>query len=351
MKIRSSKLPFLAALVILALAPAASAQSVSASLANMPEADMLIYVNPQRVLNEAVPKFMAPEDYAKMRSSFSDLKKSIGVDPAGVEYVVIALRFQKPADDLSFVAPDVLTVVGGDFSSDSLLTIAQLSLQDKVRLEKHGSKSIAVMKVDEIAAQAEKNPMLKSLVEIGAVALSPNSLAIGNLPYLKSAVDAADGTGRINTATIESLLRDPNVLMAASGAPLASFARAFGLFGTETNPRGSRCDSSFGDFYASVTMTGTNFSLRGAMNVDNPDTAKIIAGLLAGLMKPGLSAVPDKNAQTALQSFKMMPKDNEIVFEADIPEQAVTDFFKPAPAPKPEATKPAPRRPVKKRRR
>ena len=66
-------------------------------------------------------------------------------------------------------------------------------------------------------------------------------------------------------------------------------------------------------------MTGTNFSLRGAMNADNPDTAKIINNLLSGLMQQGISAVPDKNAQTILQSLKMSARENEIVWEADIP--------------------------------
>src|SRR5215213_2314534 len=283
--------------------PAATlAQSVSASLASLPDADVLIYVRPQRILNDAAPRVLPPKEITEMRSAFADLKKNVGVDPSTVEYLVIALRFHKPAADLSFVAPDVMAVFGGDFSSDSLFTLAQLSLQDKVRVEKYGSKTIALMRVDPIAAQAEKMPLLKSLVEIGAVPLSANSMAIGTLPYLKSAVDAADGNGRINAATLESLLRDPNALIAASGTPLASFAKAFGLLGTEGNPRVGTCDTRFGNFYAAITMTGTNFSLRGAMNADNPDTAKIITGLLAGLMQQGINAVPDKKAQAVLQS-------------------------------------------------
>ena len=91
------------------------------------------------------------------------MKKVAGVDPSTIEYLVIAVRFHKPASDLSFVAPDVMAVVGGDFSSDSLMTLGQLYLQDKVRVEKHGSKSITLMKIDPIAAQAEKNPILKPL--------------------------------------------------------------------------------------------------------------------------------------------------------------------------------------------
>ena len=37
-------------------APAVLAQSMSTSLANLPDADLLIYVSPQRILNDAVPR-------------------------------------------------------------------------------------------------------------------------------------------------------------------------------------------------------------------------------------------------------------------------------------------------------
>lgn len=335
---------------VLSLTHVAAAQNSAAALANLPEADALIYVSPQRILNEAAPRVAKPADLTKMREAFADIKKSAGVDPSAIEYLVIAVRFNKPATDLSFVAPDLMAVIGGDFSSDSLITLAQLYLQDKARVEKHGSKSIMLMKADPIAVQAEKMPILKPYSEIGVVPLTANSLAIGNLRYLKSAIDAVEGTGRINAATVQSLLRDPNVLLSASGAPLAAFAKSFGLMGLENTARESRCDTQFGNFYAAVTMNGTNFSLRGAMNADNPDTAKIINNLLSGLMQQGISAVPDKQAQSILQSLKMSARENEIVWEADIPEKTVADFIRSTPKPAAEATKATPKRPVRKKR-
>jgi hypothetical protein len=342
---------------VLFLTSVAVAQNNAAALASLPEADAVIYVSPQRILNEAAPRVMAPAELTKMRDTFAELKKSAGIDPSSIEYLVLAVRFNKPATDLSFIAPDVMAVFGGDFSSDSLMSLGQLYLQDKARVEKHGTKSIMVMKVDPIAAQAEKTPMLKAYSEVGIVPLSANSIAIGNLHYLKAAIDAADGNGRISAATLESLLRDPNVLASASGAPLAAFAKSIGMMGLENTSRPSRCDTPFGNFYAAITMTGTNFSLRGAMNADNPDTAKIINNLLSGLMQQGISAVPDKQAQAILQSLKMSARDNEIVWEADIPEKTVADFIKStpkatetsvsAPAPKPVKT----RKPVLPKRR
>jgi hypothetical protein len=334
----------LALFTLLSLTNIAVAQNNAAALASLPEADAVVYISPQRILNEAAPRVMAPADLTKMRDTFAELKKSAGIDPSSIEYLVVAVRSNKPATDLSFVAPDVMAVIGGDFSSESLMSLAQLYLQDKARVEKYETKSIMVIKVDPIAAQEEKNPILKPYSEVGIVALTANSIAIGNLRYLESAIAATEGNGRISAATLQSLLRDPNVLASASGAPLAAFAKSIGMTGLENTSRASHCDTPFGNFYAAITMSGTNFSLRGAMNADNPDTAKIINNLLAGLMKEGISSVPDKQAQTILQSLKMSARENEIVWEADIPEKIVADFIRSTSAkPVTQVTAPAPK--------
>lgn len=362
--LRSCLLAVLTLLVVsrIALAQQAHAmtpamQSVTTALANLPDADMLVYVSPQRILNEAIPKFMEPAEITKMRAQFADMKKAIGVDPSTIEYLVIAVRFHKPTGDLSFVAPDILAVAGGDFKADSLFSLAQLYAQDKARTEKRGSKTMLVMKIDPIAEQAAKSPLLKSLVELGLVPLSANSIAIGNLPYLQSAVDASEGTGRINPSMLQSLMRDPTVLLASTGAPLTSLSKAFGLYGTETTARESRCETPFGNYYSALTLTGGNLSFRGAMNADNPDTAKIISGLLEGMMQQGIDAVPDKDAKTLLHTIKLTPRENEVVWEADVPESMIKDLMKPKTAAPPATQvktppqkKTTPRRPIRKKR-
>ena len=341
------KLLPLALFALLSLTSAAIAQNNAAALANLPEADAIIYLSPQRIVNEAAPRVVPPAEITNMRNTFAEIKKSAGIDPSSIEYLVLAVRFNKPAADLSFIAPDIMAVAGGDFSSESLITLIQVYLQDKVRIEKYGSKSIMLMKVDPIAAQAEKTPILKAYSEFGIVPLSANSIAIGNLNYLKSAIDAAEGNGRISAATLQSLLRDPNVLASATGAPLGAVLKSIGMMGLENTSRPSHCDTPFGNFYAAITMSGNNFTLRGAMNADNPDTAKIINNLLSGLLKDGVNSIPDKQVQALLQNLKMSPRDNEIVLEADIPEKAVADFIWSSPTTK--VTAPSPHPPVVKK--
>jgi hypothetical protein len=326
-------------------APNVPTQSVTAALSTLPEADLLVYVNPQKILNEAAPKVMPAKDIEEMRATFFDIKRSTGLDPATLEYFVIATRVRKPSANLEFVAPEVLAVAGGDFSSDSLLTLIRMAVGDKVRDEKYGTRTIAIVTVDPVVEMAVKNPMLKSFSEMGAVSLTPTSIAIGNVPYLKAAIDAVEGNGRISQAAIQSLLRDPNSLVAISGSPITSFAKSFGLHGTEANAREPRCDTRFGDFYAGVTLSGNNLNLRGAMNADNPDTAKIINGLIAGLMTTAVDSIPDKNAQAVLKGIKLSPRESEIVIEGELPAQTVLDYFRTSK--KDEAATSAPAKPRK----
>lgn len=309
-------------------------QNIAASLTTLPEADTLIYINPRRILNDALPRVAPAKDLAQMRAVFEDLKKSIGIDPANLDYVVIALRFHKPTADLGFVPPEVIAVASGDLSADSLMTLAQLELQERAREEMHGARKIGIAKIDPIVAAAEKNPLLKSFSEIGFTALNTNTIAVGNVGYLKAALDAADGTGRIANTAISSLVRDPNALLSATGSPLAAFAKSFGLLGTQQTARDPRCDTTFGNFYAAVTMEGNNFNLRGAMNADNPDTAKIINGLFAGLFQHAISAVPDKDAQSILNALKLTAQENEVVISASIPEATVADILRQQSQPK-----------------
>jgi hypothetical protein len=342
-----------------ALRATTPSQTVLTSLSNLPEADALVFFNPPRILNEAVPKLMPEKDVAQMRMAFEDVKKNVGIDPTKIDYLVLASRFRKPAADLSFVPPEFMMVAGGDFSSDSLITLARMVSGGKLRDEKYGSKTLSLMTIEPILKEAEKNPILKSFSEVGIVALNSTTVAVGSPAYLRAAIDAGDGTGRISTENLNSLLRDPSVLISAAGSPWTSISKALGLRGTEANAREPRCDSQLGDFYVAVTMDAANFMLRGHMHADNPDTAKIINNLFSSLMAHATS-VPDKNAQAALKALSFTAVENEVVLRADIPHQTVLDFIKQQTQPKKEdsavsapktTTTPAKKKPTVRRKR
>lgn len=313
-------------------------QSVISSLSNLPEADGLMYINAHRILNEVLPKFLPPKDLEGLRKGFEEAKQSAGIDPSKVDYVVMAIRFKKPTGDLDFQMPEFLAVASGDFSADSLLMLARMASQGKLRDETYGGKTLGLMTIDEVAKQSEKMPLLKSFTEVGIVALNPNTIATGSPGYLRAAIDAANGKDRISPDVLNSLVRDPNVLLSVAGSPWRSFAKSFGMLGTETTARTPRCESKLGDAYVAVTMDATNFMFRGVSNADNPDTAKIIAKLYTGLLQYVITSVPDKSAQSLLKGLSITAEGDEVLVHADFPQQMVMDMIQQQMKPKPMET-------------
>ena len=142
--------------------PSTPAAQIASSLASLPEADTLIYINPQRILNEVVPKFMPAKDVEGMRKGFEEVRKNAGIDPTKIDYVVIAVRFKKPTADLNFQPPEFMAIASGDFSADSLLVLARMAASGKLRDEKYGTKTLGLMTIDPVVKMAEQNPLLKS---------------------------------------------------------------------------------------------------------------------------------------------------------------------------------------------
>jgi len=306
----------------------AATQAIVNSLSVLPDADTIVYLNPQRILNELLPKFMPPQAVEEMRKGFEQAKQMAGVDPTKIDYVVLASRFRKPTDDLNFQMPEFMIVTSGDFSAEGLITMARMASGGKLRDEKYGNKTLGLMTIDPLVKEAEKNPILKSFTEVGVVVLNANTIAVGSPRYLRAAVDAGDGKERISTQTLNSLVRDPNALISIAGTPWHSFAKSFGMLGTETNARAPKCDTRQGDFYMALTMDAANFMLRGFMNADNPDTAKIMSNLFSGFLRHATSSIKDPMVQPLLSGIGIVAEGDEVMFRADVPQQMVLDMIK-----------------------
>ena len=302
-------------------------QGVINSLSSLPEADTLIYINTQRILNEVLPKFLPAKDLEDMRKGFAEAKQQAGIDPSKIDYFVIAVRFKKPTADLNFQAPEFMAVSSGDFSADSLLVLARMASGGKLRDEKYGNKTIGLMTIDPIVKESEKTPLLRSFTEIGVVALNANTIASGSPGYLRAAIDAGEGKERISAEVLNSLVRDPNALISFAGSPWGAFAKSFGMLGTETTPRAARCDMKMGNFYAALTMDSTNFMVRSVSNADNPDTAKIIANLYTALLRYATSSIKDPAAQGVLNKLSIAAEGDEVLVSADFPQQMVLDLI------------------------
>jgi hypothetical protein len=318
--------------------PTAVPQNVMTALSNLPEADTLLYVNLHRIGTEAAPRVLPEKELAELRQNLDEMKKDIGVDPTTLDFLVLQVRFKKPDANLNFSLPEFMAVASGDFSAEGLVQKVKDAPNGKLRDERYGSKTLWLMTIDEVAKEAEKTPFLKSLSEIAIVALDGNTIAVGTPGYLKAAIDAAGGKGRISPDLLNSVMRDPEALVSVAGSPWTAFAKTFALLGTENNPRAARCDSKLGDFYAAITMDATSIKFRGAMNADNPDTAKIFKSLLSTLLQQANGLTKDKDAQAVLSSLVITPTDTEVLVQAEVSLKTIGDFIRDQGAPKKQET-------------
>ncbi|MBC7909465.1 MAG: hypothetical protein H7Y30_03130 [Pyrinomonadaceae bacterium] len=318
---------------------ATDAQALTTSLSMLPEAEVIVYVNASRIVTDVAPRVLPPKELQEMRNMLEQVKAFTRIDLKDIEFMVIATRFSKPTGASMFPLPEAMFVTRGDFEVQPLLGMAMMMSEGKLREEQYGSHKINVIKLDEFAKDAAKNPFAAAFSEIAIAALDANTLAVGNTSYIKAALDAADGRGRIKAETVASILRDPTALISISGSPMMAFAKSFGLRMAENRDGQNNCMTQFGEFYASINMDAQNFKLTGAMNADNPDTARLMRNMLSGFFEQTKSSVPDKNAQTIFDEVKLIAEGSEVLVQANIPIDMAVKYVREmfAPPPKPIA--------------
>ncbi|HEY0544682.1 MAG TPA: hypothetical protein VGC91_04725 [Pyrinomonadaceae bacterium] len=314
---------------------AADAQVNIDSLSTLPESEALVFLNAPRIVNEAIPRLLPEKENQDFRKQLDEIKAFTGIDLHNVEFVVLAMRFNKPANGTLYPLPEAMFAMRGDFNAEALIGMAMMMSQGKLKDEKYGSHTLSILKLDDIAKDASKNPFGVAYSEIALTTLDPQTIAVGNTAYIKAALDAADGRGRIKAERLQSALREPNALITFSGSPITAFAKSFGLRMAEPQDN-CNCGTRFGDYYVGLNMDAQNFKLTGAMNADNPETAGIIRNMLSGLFNEAKSRVPDKSAQSIMNEMKLIAEGSEVMLQANIPQEMAAQYVREMMAPKPK---------------
>ena len=314
---------------------ATAAQSRIESLSTLPESDVVLNVNVARIMNEAMPRLMPEKDLSDLRSGMDFIKNFTTIDLRNVELAMVALRFNKLSSGITLPIPDAMFITRGDFDAKAVIGLATKMLEGKLREEKFGDHNLYLYKVSDISKDANLALFGAAFSEIAITSLDASTLAVGNTNYIKAALDAADGRGRIKPEMIASLMREPTSLISATGSPLVALAKSLGLRMAES--RDPNCMTRFGEFYMSLAMADDVFRINGAMNADNPETARLLKNMISGLMQQGKSSLSDKQAQSIVDDVKLSVEGDEIMIASSITQEMATRFIREMLAPKPPA--------------
>ena len=338
--------------LMLALAtPHASAQvpiDARGALASFPESQAVLYVNARRIVNELLPRVLPPAEYQKM---LAEVQKG-GFDVRDLDYAAVAVRFAQPAPANGL--PEFIVVVRGGFNPDALLAIGRIaagSQNVKTRQESYGSKTLDIIdteSVSKIMGDGDKSkggaggePKSNPYPEIAVTTLDSRTLVAGVPAYVKAAIDAAAGQGRLNPSTLELAAREPQALWSLTAAIPPSLSDSVHKYGVPSNEELDKTLAWMKQISLSQGMDALNITFHAALLTDQPEHASALSGLVRmGMVALQMSLAEEaakKNskdaadARTALGVLKTVVNRTEgstLVISAAVPLSTVAELVR-----------------------
>jgi hypothetical protein len=290
--------------LLLALAPVASAQTqgdVRGALASFPDSQAVLYVNARRIVNELLPRVMPAADYQKILAS----AQKGGFDARDLDYAAVAIRFANPAPENGL--PEFLVVVRGGFNADALLTVGRIAAGSqslKTRQETYGSKTIDIFDTESIEKAMADSDADKGVEggrpkmpypEVAVTTLDSRTLVAGVPAYVKAAIDAAAGQGRLSASTLDLAARDPQALWSLTAVLPPTLPEYLHKAGVPANEELDRTLAWMKQISLSQGMDAINLTFHAALLTDQPEHASA----LSGLVRMGLVALQSALAKEA----------------------------------------------------
>lgn len=272
-----------------ALSPAAARETVAA----FPESRAVAVLNASRVFSEVLPRVMSAADLAKM---YADAQREMGVDLRQVQYVGLGLRYREPVNERT--PPDVIVIVKGSFDTGALVNSFAKQARGGRTQESYKGRTIEVLRKRPAPADGGSSaPAMPAdpYDELAFVTLDPQTVVFGQSAYVKAAIDAADGQGRVNAQLADLVTRNPDNLLSFGGDVPASFAdMARGSGMVPRDPDTERIFSSMRQVQAAVSMTqggAADFKIEANIKTDTAETAAWMKGLIDSKLAEGRTAM------------------------------------------------------------
>lgn len=334
---RIHTLLLMSAIALIALSATATAQTNS--LTNFPESDAVVYLNVKRIANEALPRILPEAEHARIKQHL-DKAKEFGFDIAQFETAALGLRLKGLATG---GAPEMLLVVRGSFNADALVSLGRMALQGKFREEKHGSKTVMILKGADLAGPGGKNPLPMGLTEVAVTVLEPGTLAIGTTPYTKDAIDAQAGTKRVNPELATLVTRDSGSLVSIAGVFPKGALSGFMPAEVKSNEEISRIVAGIDQILITIGMDAKDFPLMGMVRTANAEDARTVSGLLEFAVRAGAASIKDASLKSLVDSMKITTEGPEVQVRATLAQEALASLLRSVMKPNVSVATPKPK--------
>lgn len=331
-KLSTLRTLLLIAPILLCAAPTRAQSAV----ANLPESDAVVTINARRIIGETLPRLLTAEQMTGVQSALDKAKKVANFDIASIESAVIGLRLNHGAP---LSAPSMLLVMRGSFNADAIVSLMKIGMKEKIHDEKYGAKTLTLLKLTDLMPS---NTPTAHAVDIALVALDGSTLMVGATSYVKAALDAGDGKGRIKPELAQLLAREPESLVRLAALVPPGMFNSFLPKGGDGGEEIGRLVSSIEQLYVGLNMDAQGFPLTLMLKSNSAENAHAIAGLLQTVAQMGANTT-DKNVKPILEALKVTSQETEVQIRTTLPQEIMASFVRGILSPK----KPAPAEPKK----
>ena len=257
------------------------AQAPSDLLASLPESDLVILVDVQRLLNEAIPRILTNDEatLVQMNAAINELKAYTDIDVRAINRAVIGMRGLKAAADMKKPEFAGVMIVEG-LNPEVLLALLRREGKGKYREQQYEGKTLYISVAD--GGLKPPGPMAAGVTELALTALDTNTIALGTPAEVRASIDASAGRApRVSADLVALATRNTDVLIGIAGTvPPSMMTPPPTGSGEKQSDEFSRALSSLRQVYASIGLTPAGFDIFAVGRAGGPAEAKTLSDML-----------------------------------------------------------------------
>jgi len=329
-------------------------------IAALPQSDMVISVNVNRLLNEFVPKVLAesPDKLGKLNEQLEKIKSQSGFDLRKMERVVAGIRFVRTAP--SKVNIEAVALAKSAYNPEGIISGGKVISKGKFKEEKYAGKNIVIFDLSGVRdqaveavkgggaepttdpnnapAQTENKSMMDRIVdtilggdlkEVAAVSIDDKTLAIGKLSSVKSMLDKKATVKPPNAAVNELALKNPTAVLSFGGNVPDNVSKLIDF----DNEFAKQLDA-IKQVYGSVGMSEANYEIALSARAINPTEAKNLFDVLQFLKQFGGGFLQGRNDELSkigaglLEGLKTKNEGKDVHLKIEMKQSDVNGLLK-----------------------
>ena len=289
----------------------------------LPASDTVALVKVKRVLDEAMPKLLSsnPAKLAEINAQIDNFKARTGIDPRAFDELAMGVKYEYPSPGVLKLA--TVAVARGSFSATAFVAAGRTAESGKYREEKYQGKTIYVFTIDQ---QLRVLGLLDLRIkELAVSALDANTLALGDVRRVRSAIDAMKGPRRANAELIALANQDPNAIMGFGGNITPALLEHLRI----GNDAVAKDLAAMRQLYGHVGMTDKDIEVLTAARMVDPASARSLGSTVeglsafAGVFLNRLPAAKAALAKSAVGNLKVTVLGNDLQLRTSVAQAEV----------------------------